>query len=132
MNNRPIHFEMQADDLARAIKFYSDVFGWKFEDYSATSNSPYYFIFTGDEGVLGINGGLQPRRGERPRFESGTNGALLTMEVDDYDLFEQKILLAGGQVVFPKTALKGMAWLGYYLDTEGNVIGIHQADENAS
>ncbi len=53
------------------------------------------------------------------------------MEVENYDQTEQKILMAGGQVALPKMALTGMAWQGYYLDTEGNVFGIHQPDEQA-
>lgn len=35
------------------------------------------------------------------------------------------------QVALPKMALTGMAWQGYYLDTEGNVFGIHQPDPEA-
>ena len=31
--NRVIHFEIPADNLARAKKFYSTVFGWKINDY---------------------------------------------------------------------------------------------------
>lgn len=27
-----IHFEIPADDLERSKKFYSDMFGWKFEN----------------------------------------------------------------------------------------------------
>ena len=29
------------------------------------------------------------------------------------------------------TILPGMAWQGYYLDTEGNVFGVHQPDPEA-
>ena len=43
----------------------------------------------------------------------------------------KKILAAGGVVAMPKFALTGMAWQGYYLDTEGNTFGIHQPDPNA-
>jgi predicted enzyme related to lactoylglutathione lyase len=131
MNNRPIHFELQADNLERAMKFYADVFDWKFEDYSQLLNSPYFGVITGEEGTPGINGGIQLRPAARPGLEMGTNAATLTMGVEDYDLFEQKILMAGGQVALPKMALTGMAWQGYYLDTEGNVFGIHQPDESA-
>lgn len=28
--NRVVHFEIQADNPQRAIKFYKDVFGWEF------------------------------------------------------------------------------------------------------
>jgi predicted enzyme related to lactoylglutathione lyase len=53
------------------------------------------------------------------------------MGVEDYDATEAKILAAGGQLALPKYALPGMAWQGYYLDTEGNTFGIHQPDESA-
>lgn len=132
MNNRPIHFEIQADDLERAMKFYAEVFGWKFEDYSQFVNSPYYGVITGEDSAPGINGGIQPRPAERPGVAMGTNAATLTMAVEDYDAAEQKILQAGGQLALPKFALPGMAWQGYYLDTEGNVFGIHQPDPNAA
>ena len=31
MDNRPIHFEVQADDAERAKKFYENILGWKIE-----------------------------------------------------------------------------------------------------
>jgi len=45
--------------------------------------------------------------------------------------WRKKILENGGIVAMPKYALTGMAWQGYYLDTEGNVFGIHHPDINA-
>ena len=54
------------------------------------------------------------------------------MQVEDYDATEAAILANGGTLALPKSALPGMAWQGYYLDTEGNTIGIHQPDENAA
>jgi predicted enzyme related to lactoylglutathione lyase len=131
MNYRPIYFELQADDVERAMKFYGEVFGWTFERYSQFIDNPYFCIITGEEGTPGINGGIQRRNANRPSLEMGTNAATLSMDVEDYELYEQKILKAGGQVVLPKMALIGSAWQGYYLDTEGNVIGIHQPDKNA-
>ncbi|MNJ80461.1 hypothetical protein D3C77_788510 [compost metagenome] len=53
------------------------------------------------------------------------------MGVADYDATEAKILNNGGTLALPKYALPGMAWQGYYMDTEGNIFGIHQPDENA-
>jgi predicted enzyme related to lactoylglutathione lyase len=53
------------------------------------------------------------------------------MGVENYDVTEAKILEKGGKVALPKYALPGMAWQGYYIDTEGNVFGIHQPDANA-
>lgn len=129
--SRVIHFEIQADDLDRAKAFYSDVFGWTFEDYSAVTGSPYYGITTGPEDQPGINGGLLGRPSAAPAPEQGTNSYVCTMVVDDYDETERRILVAGGRVALPKSALPGMAWQGYYLDTEGNTFGIHQPDTEA-
>ena len=129
--SRPIHFELQADDLERAKAFYAAVFGWTYEDYGFVTGSPYWGIVTGPDHVPGINGGLQPRPAPAPGPERGTNCAVLTMGVADYDATEAAILAAGGRVALPKMALTGMAWQGYYLDTEGNTFGIHQPDEKA-
>ncbi len=50
---------------------------------------------------------------------------------EDFDATARLIEEAGGQVALPKYALEGMAWQGYFLDSEGNTFGIHQPDENA-
>lgn len=127
---RPVHFEIQADDLERARAFYAAVFGWTFEDYSGFVGSPYLGVTTGAEGTPGISGGLQPR--PAPVGEAqGTNAAVLTMEVADFDATATLIEASGGRVALPKFALPGMAWQGYFLDTEGNTFGIHQPDPQA-
>ncbi|NHN54404.1 VOC family protein [Calidifontibacter sp. DB0510] len=128
----PVHFEIQADDLERAKSFYEKAFGWKYEDYSQFTGSPYWGITAAAEGGNdGINGGLLQRPAAAPSPQQGTNAYVCTMAVDDYDAAEKRILDAGGQVAMPKFALPGMAWQGYYIDTEGNTFGIHQPDENA-
>ena len=130
--SRPVHFEIQADDLERAKAFYGEVFGWTFEDYGEFTGSPYWGVVTGPEETPGINGGLQPRPAPAPDRSHGANAAVLTMGVEDFDATAARILAAGGRVALPKVALTGMAWQGYFVDTEGNTFGIHQPDENAA
>ncbi len=130
--SRVVHFEIQADDLQRAKAFYATVFDWGFEDWSQATGSPYWGITTGPQDELGINGGLQERPAPAPGADYGTNGFVCTVGVDDHDATERRILDAGGQVALPKAALTGMAWQGYYLDTEGNTFGIHQPDPEAA
>ena len=130
--SRVLHFEIQADDVDRAKAFYGAAFGWSFEDYGHMTGSTYWGITTGPEGEPGINGGLLQRPVPAPAVGQGTNAFVCTVVVDDYDETERKILDAGGQVALPKMALTGMAWQGYYLDTEGNTFGIHQPDPNAA
>lgn len=128
---RPVHFEIHADDIERAKKFYAEVFGWTYVDYGEFTGMPYFGVITGEEGTPGINGGLMGRQGNSPSPGQGANAFVITIEVDDYDTVEKKILENGGMVAMPKYALTGMAWQGYYLDTEGNVFGIHHPDLNA-
>ncbi len=130
--SRVVHFEIQADDVERAKTFYAAVFGWSFDDYSTFTGSTYWGIVTGQEDQPGINGGLLPRPAPTPALGQGTNGFVCTMGVEEYDETERRILDAGGQVALPKMALPGMAWQGYYLDTEGNTFGIHQPDSEAA
>ena len=129
---RPVHFEVQVDDVERAKNFYAEVFGWAYEDYSQVTGTPYWGVITGDEGTPGINGGLLPRPVPAPAPEQGTNAWVMTMGTDDFDATAARIIAAGGQVALPKMALPGMAWQGYFIDTEGNTFGLHQPDPNAA
>lgn len=47
---RPVHFDIQADDPQRAMKFYQELFGWEFQEYMA---DVYWLITTGDENSRG-------------------------------------------------------------------------------
>ena len=71
------------------------------------------------------------RQGDNPAAGATVAGAVLTMGTDDFDATAARIVEAGGTVALPKSALVGMAWQGYFLDTEGNVFGVHQPDPEA-
>ena len=89
--SRPIHFEIQADDLERAKAFYADVFGWTYEDYGQFTGSPYWGVHTGDPSEPGIDGGLMPRPAPAPAAGLAANAAVLTMGVEDYDTTAARI-----------------------------------------
>ena len=133
MPNRPVHFEIQVDNVERAKKFYGGVFGWEFQDWPMPTGEPYVAVVTArkDSTERGINGGMLKRPCPAPKPEQGTNAYVCTMQVDDFDETAKKILAGGGTVALPKFALAGMAWQGYFLDTEGNTFGLHQIDKNA-
>ncbi|WP_404358892.1 VOC family protein [Cytobacillus firmus] len=128
---RLVHFEVHVDDMERAKKFYGEVFGWSFQDWSEYAGMPYFGAVTGNEEEPGINGALMQRQGPAPEANQALNGYACTMGVEDYDAAEARILENGGSVALPKYALPEMAWQGYYKDTEGNIFGIHQPDANA-
>ena len=131
MPNRVSHFEIHADNPERAVKFYTDIFGWKITKWEG-GQMEYWMVETGSrEEAGGINGGLVRRMGPAPVADAPVHGYVCTLTVENYDEIEKKILAGGGIVALPKMALTGMAWQGYYKDTEGNLFGIHQPDTNA-
>lgn len=130
--SRVVHFEIQADDVERAKAFYGAAFGWQFQDWSAATGTVYWGVVTGPDDQPGINGGLLQRPAPAGAAGQGTNAYVCTMQVEDYDQTERRIVDAGGRVALPKKALTGMAWQGYYLDSEGNTFGIHQPDPDAA
>jgi predicted enzyme related to lactoylglutathione lyase len=126
-----IHFEIHAADVPRAVAFYQAVFGWQVEDWGDYAGIPYFGVTTKAEGEPGIDGAIMQRQGDNPAAGAAVAGAVLTMGTDDFDATAARITEAGGTVALPKTALVGMAWQGYFLDTEGNVFGVHQPDPEA-
>lgn len=128
---RIVHFEIHVDDMNRARAFYGEVFGWTFEDWSEYAGMPYLGATTGEASELGINGALVKRQGPPPQAGQAVNGYACTIGIEDYDRTEAQILSRGGKLAVAKHALPGMAWQGYYIDTEGNIFGIHQPDEYA-
>jgi len=128
---RVVHFEIHVDDMDRAKKFYGEVFGWQFEDWSDFAGTPYFGASTGNKEKMGIDGALMQRRTPSPGSGQSVNAFVCTMQVEEYASTEAAILAHGGTISVPKHALPGMAWQGYFTDSEGNIIGIHQPDENA-
>ena len=124
-NNMPrvVHFEIPADQPERAIKFYTDVFGWQIQKWNAPED--YWLIMTGEDNQPGINGGLM----RRPDPSASTINSVDVPSVDD---FVTKIIQNEGKVVMPKMAIPGVGYIAYCQDTEGNTFGIFQSDASAS
>lgn len=119
---RVIHFEISADDPERAHKFYSEVFGWKFNKWEGPM--PYWLVETGPSDQPGINGGLFVRRGPM-------TGHVNSIDVPSVDDFVERIKSHGGKCVLEKMAIPGVGWLAYCEDTEGSIFGLHQSDPSA-
>ncbi len=126
--NRPIHFEVHAENTDRAIAFYSKVFGWQFSQWAG---QPYWLIKTGDAGTPGIDGGLLPRQGPGPAAMAPVSSFVCTIDVSDLDSMVAKVVAAGGLIALAKMPIPTMGWLAYCKDTEGNLFGMMQMDANA-
>jgi predicted enzyme related to lactoylglutathione lyase len=124
---RPIHFEIHADDPARAMAFYTQLFGWEFQEIMP---GVYWLAITGPDGEPGINGGLMKRR----EGQSGDKimAYVCTIGVDDVDAAAAKLMALGGEIALDKHAIGGVGWQVYGKDPEGNVFGMHQEDPTAA
>ena len=123
--NGPSYFEIQADDLQRAVEFYNAVFGWRFTPAEGLSVG-YWRIETD-----GPRGGLLPRPAKTPPAEQGANAFVCSIEVPNFDATAKKITDNGGTIALPKLAVTGVCWQGYFLDTERNTFGIFHPDTKA-
>ena len=78
---RIVHFEVHADEPARAAKFYNDVFGWKVEKWEGPID--YWLVTIGPEDQRGIDGGIMKRQGGVD--DEAVMAFVCTVDVDDLD-----------------------------------------------
>jgi predicted enzyme related to lactoylglutathione lyase len=126
---RPVHFEIHAESVERAIAFYTKLFGWEFTQWGT---QPYWLIKTGEPPERGIDGGLLPRRGPGPVEMAAVNAYVCTIGVADLDATVKALTDAGGRVALPRMPIPTVGWLAYGKDTEGNLFGMMQMDANAA
>ena len=117
MANPIAHFEIPAEDVQRAKKFYEEAFGWKISDPWKMN---YFIVETRKEGEIGINGGLMQRQNPGQPFMN-------YIAVESIDEACKKVEAAGGVIILPKQEIgQGMGWIAAFKDTEGNILGFHQ------
>lgn len=126
---RVVHFEIHAADPERAVAFYRTVFGWELTKWNGPAE--YWLIKTGPDDQRGINGGLLRRHGPPPADMQSVNSFVCTVDVPAVDDYVAKATGAGGTVALAKMPVPGVGWLAYVKDTEGNIVGMMQADPGA-
>ena len=119
---RITHFDIPSDNPERTQKFYSKVFGWQFDKWDGPIE--YWMVKTGENSQPGINGGMARRM-------PGQIGMTNTIEVPSLDEYTNKIQSNGGQVLIPKMPIPGVGHYATCMDTEGNIFGMIQMDQNA-
>ncbi|PJA47466.1 glyoxalase [Candidatus Uhrbacteria bacterium CG_4_9_14_3_um_filter_36_7] len=130
--NPIVHFEIPADDIDRAIEFYTKTFGWQINKFdmpseASTEGNPYYVVITTevDDKKMPtkpgtINGGLMKRVNPGHVF---TN----YIQVDSIEQMLQDISINGGTIVMPKTEIApAMGWIAMFKDTEDNLMGLYE------
>ncbi len=123
--SKVVHFEIPADDLARAKSFYGSVFGWELSTMQMPDGSDYTGAVTTavDEQTQmplepgAINGALTERAGGNP-------APVVTIDVEAIDDALREVEANGGGTVLPRTEIPGMGAFAYFTDSEGNIVGL--------
>jgi predicted enzyme related to lactoylglutathione lyase len=127
MDHTICHFEIPVDDMERASKFYSGLFGWEMKPWSdqiCMANT----VPTDEKGMpvrQGVNGMLIKKQHPQHPFAN----YVLVESVDEYGA---KAVALGGQIALPKTPVPGMGYFLYIKDLDGNILGLWEANPTAA
>ena len=112
-----VHFEIPAQDTARAREFWGGLFGYEFQ--SMEGPVEYHMFQTGEN----EGGGVMPS-------QDGERGLVTYFGVEDIDAALAKVQGLGGSAE-EKQPIPGFGWFARVKDTEGNPFSLWQRDENA-
>jgi len=115
-------FEVPADDLERAKKFYSSLFGWKFAKLPAAVQDCWHIDTGGPD--ASPDGGLMPRMHPQQPI---TN----YVSVPSISKAAAKVEKFGGAACKSKTAVPGMGYFAICEDTEHNTFALWESNEHA-
>jgi predicted enzyme related to lactoylglutathione lyase len=113
------YFQIPADDVSRARKFYQSLLGWKIEPDTTLEDKSLQWqnIITGEpeEGTMN-KGGIYKRMGPGPIMNF--------VNVADVDRVLMKVEKLGGRIIMPKNTIKTVGIVAVIQDTEGNILGL--------
>ena len=116
-----IWFEIPADNLSRAKKFYSALFGWKIQKFPG--GMEYWHIDTGGADAS-PDGGLMARQHPQQPI---TN----YVRVESVEKSAAKVKKLGGKICVEKMAVPQMGYFVVCQDTENNVFALWEMNKSA-
>src|SRR5688572_22478060 len=126
MNNAVSWVEIPATDLDRAQKFYEAIFNIQMIPMDMPNIKMRMFPI---DDMMGVGGALCDSGGfHKP---SATDGPLVYLNGNpDVQTILDRVVAAGGSIMVPKTEISPeYGFMGVFLDTEGNRIGLHSAPQ---
>ncbi|BAU53449.1 VOC family protein [Mucilaginibacter gotjawali] len=114
-------FEISVGDMARAKKFYEEVFSIDLHETEMMGMKMAFFPGDGMTGKVG--GGLV----EGPFHKPSADGAKIYLNANpDLDIALGKVEAAGGKVTMPKTKITDeIGYMAFFIDSEGNGMAMH-------
>jgi predicted enzyme related to lactoylglutathione lyase len=123
MSGKVAHFEIPADDMERAKKFYTDAFGWKMDP---VPNMEYTLVRTTEVDEKGVPKELAAINGGMMKRQAPIEHPVITIIVEDMDASLKTIKKLGGKVAQKKMPVPGMGFSAYFVDSEGNLMGLFE------
>ncbi|GAA5224879.1 VOC family protein [Membranihabitans marinus] len=113
-------FEIPVNNISRAKSFYQKIFGIVMDDMDMNETRLAFFPWSPGSGKA--NGTLVQHRDYKPSKE----GCLIYLNANPaLNIILDKVEKAGGKVIMSKTSIGDHGYIAYFLDTEGNKIGLH-------
>ena len=120
MPNAVNWFEIPASDMDRAVKFYSQILNTPLQSFAMGSG--FFMAMLPYTPGAGVGGALVSGEGYQP----STLGTLVYLNGgDDLNVILDRVIAAGGQVLAPKYSIEENGFVGIFLDSEGNKVGLH-------
>lgn len=114
MAGEVVHFELPADDTARAREFYSSLFGWSFDTWEGPVE------YHQAQPAAGPSGAIYPS-------QEGERRPIVYFGTDDIRATVRRIRDLGGSADDPEP-IPGIGWYARCRDTEGNPISLYESD----
>lgn len=112
-------FEIPVVNMERAAEFYADVFEIKLQPQRM--GYARMAMFPQNAGAIGSSGSLVEADSCRP----SRDGVLIYFTETDIEGALARVEEAGGEVLTPRSSIGEYGWVGIFLDSEGNRIGLH-------
>jgi predicted enzyme related to lactoylglutathione lyase len=123
MKNYINWFEIPVKNFDKAKAFYEAIFSTELPIMEAMGMKSAFFPADMESG--GIGGCIIEGDG----YEPSTQGSLVYLNGgDDLSVPLSKVEAAGGKIVLPKTPIGPNGFMAYFIDTEGNKIGLHSTN----
>ncbi|MFM2387518.1 MAG: hypothetical protein RL660_2275 [Bacteroidota bacterium] len=119
MINQVNWFEIAVSDMPRAKKFYEAVFATTLIDLEVAGQQ--MAMFPGESGGVNASGALV----KADDYVPSTTGTKVYFTCKDVNHEADLIAKNGGQVVVPKMDLGEFGYMVLFIDTEGNMVGLH-------
>jgi predicted enzyme related to lactoylglutathione lyase len=116
-------FEISVENLSRAKKFYESILGIQMQEGDVAGTKMAFFPFENGSGK--VAGALA----QGPFHKPGIDGSKVYLNANpDITNVLQGIENAGGKVILPKTSIGPSGFMAFFVDSEGNVVGLHSSN----